>query len=85
MPARVLRPNDEIIKFSKLFPGAGYTADKVVKKDKFIDPYMGKIYNDGATELLSMGLEMLYRNPTKLAREDPELFNLILKIINGLL
>lgn len=51
--------------------------------DEFINPYMGKRY-DNATEILSMGLEMLYRDPMKLATEDPEYFDFIIKIIRGL-
>lgn len=52
-------------------------------KDKFIDHYMGKRYNDGATEIVSMGLEYLVSNPLKLARQDPEYFDFIIDLIRG--
>lgn len=31
--------------------------DEIAYPDKFIDPYVGKVYSDGATEVMSMGLQ----------------------------
>lgn len=42
---------------TKLVPGAKYGADEKAYPDKFIDPYVGKIYEDGGTEVVSMGLQ----------------------------
>lgn len=53
------------------------------RKDKFIDPYMGKHYGDAATEIFSSGLEMLYKNPMKLIREDPEYFEFMINVLRG--
>ena len=49
--------------------------------DKFIDKYMGKFYKDGATEILSMGLQMFYTNPVALAKQDPEYFDFIYSVV----
>ncbi|MDD2444862.1 MAG: minor capsid protein [Caldisericia bacterium] len=65
----------------------GYRSDEVTRVDKFIDPYMGKFYGRGesmaATELVSMGIEMLYSDPVKLARQDPEYFVWIVNVVKG--
>lgn len=70
---------------SQLTNNANYGAREIAKPDKFIHPYMGKIYESKdkrfATEILSMGLELMYRNPTLLLEQDPELFNFILGIL----
>ena len=74
-------------RLSEVSEGLAYRADEVTKVDKFIDPYMGKFYGDGddiyCTELVSMGIEMLYRDPVRLAREDPEYFEWIVNIVKG--
>ena len=38
----------------------------------------GKKYGGGGTEIISMGLEQLWDNPSKFAKEDPEYFNFML-------
>lgn len=58
----------------------GYYDYEITKPDHFIDPYMGKQYTGGATELLSMGLESLYRNPSILLDKDPEMFEFMLTV-----
>lgn len=57
-----------------------YHSDEFCKIDKFIDPYMGKLYSD-ATELISMGIELMYKDPSKLYVEDPEMFEWILRVV----
>lgn len=49
---------------------------------KFLDPYMGKVGKD-YTEIISMGFEMFANNPGKLAMKDPELFDLIVGVVQG--
>lgn len=54
----------------------------------FFEVYIGKSYQTideqfYATEVLSVGLEYLVSNPAKLAKEDPELFDFIIGILNG--
>lgn len=74
------------------FPGSGYEVDEVGYEDDFGKAfggdkhkaaYTGKIYPNGQTEILSMGLEMLFRSPSDLAQRDPEWFALIVGILRG--
>jgi hypothetical protein len=73
-------------KLSKLVLGSNYADYEIAKPDKFISPYMGKIYKDAAgktyaTEILSMGLEYLWFDPLEFARRDPEYFDFIYKLV----
>jgi hypothetical protein len=45
--------------------------------------YVGKVYADGATEVVSMGLEKLYADPIKFAKNDPEFFNFTMGMLGG--
>lgn len=63
--------------------GGNYDDWEVTKPDKFINPYVGKIYPDKYTEVISMGLQWLYADPAMLAEKDPELFDLIINGIRG--
>ena len=63
--------------------GNSYRSDEETKIDKWMDAYMGKVYSDGATELLSMGLEYMYKDPGALVRSDPELFGTVYGILRG--
>lgn len=67
----------------KLTGVKGYKPNEIAKKDKFIDPYMGKIYSDKSTEVLSMGIAYLYSNPAMLIEKDAELFDLIVNVLRG--
>lgn len=61
-----------------------YEDDEVYKKDEFTDPYCGKIYSKhDATELMSMGLQKIYEDPAKFAKEDMEYFDMIICSIYG--
>jgi len=68
--------------------GDNYDKDEVAWFDGFINPYMGKAYihrgKISATEIVSMGLEFLYKDPIKLARQDPEYFDFIVSLVRGL-
>jgi hypothetical protein len=37
--------------------------------------------DDGSTEILSMGMELMYRNPVYLAKNDPEMFDFIYSVV----
>jgi len=63
--------------------GDKYAKDEVGKRDEFMDPYMGKIYDDGATEIISMGLEYLYSKPVEFAKKDPEYVQWLLETLRG--
>lgn len=61
----------------------GYRPDEVCKPDKFIDPYVGKVYSDGSTEIISVGLAAYYTDPAQFAKDDPEHFALIYDAVHG--
>ncbi len=63
--------------------GDAYDKAERTRRDKFLDPYMGVKYADG-TELISMGMELLYSNPLKLLRQDPEYFEFIIGVLRGI-
>jgi len=50
--------------------GPGYARDEKTRRDKFINKYIGKDYNGDAYELVSMGFEYAYTNPTKLWEDE---------------
>jgi hypothetical protein len=52
-------------------------------KDAHRAYYAGKRYESGQTELVSMGLEQLHRDPVKLAKADPEYFNFLHAVLSG--
>ena len=61
----------------------GYKLEEIAKKDRFINPYMGRIYDFDATEITSMGFEFITYNPVEFARKDPEYFELMVDILAG--
>jgi hypothetical protein len=63
--------------------GAGYEPDEFAVKDDFRHKYTGKIYPYRATEILSMGLEELYRNPYGFAKESPRHFWFTIAALQG--
>lgn len=65
-------------------------------RDRFVDTYMGKVYNRTRSrpeaaqvmrfnkswgEITSTGLEYLFKNPLKLARQDPEMFRFLFALL----
>jgi len=76
---------DNIEQLSIITGNKSYGRSEVAKKDKFIDAYMGRIYQGKPnTEILSMGLQMLVDDPYTLATKDPEYFDLIIGILHGI-
>ncbi len=63
--------------------GFDYAEDEMATPDRFFDAYVGKQYDDGCTEVHSMGLEMFAsgRNLVKLFKKDREHFDLIIRYI----
>ncbi len=52
------------------------------KGDANMAHYAGKTYEGSkATEIVSMGLEMLYRDPAHFAKADPQYFSLMMGIL----
>ncbi len=57
--------------------GISYDSSETTKPDKFRNPYTGKVYEHGATEIMSMGLEQMFDNPAKFAKDDPDFFDFV--------
>lgn len=88
---RVGASGETVIPMKKI--NKAYKADEFSLKDDFMEPYTGKIYtnvNSGgpgftlrdypniiATEVVSMGLEHMYKDPILFAQKDPEFFDFI--------
>lgn len=70
--------------------GRGYSYREQTRVDRFLHPYMGKNYVSRATgeryatEILSMGLEMFYTDPRRLARQDPDYFDFVYSVVRGI-
>ena len=50
--------------------GSGYSRDEKTRKDDFLHSYMGKEYPDRYYELVSMGFEYAYTDPTLLWKDE---------------
>jgi uncharacterized protein len=62
-----------------------YKIDEVAYPDHFVHPYIGKIYDDNSTEVISMGMEY-FSNPTgmsNLHRLDREHFHFMLGVLKS--
>jgi len=59
--------------------------DEVMWKDEFFNPYIGRIYDGGDTEVLSMGIQSLYEPSyfRQIIRNDPDHFRLIWATLRG--
>ena len=68
------------VKLSEATGNKNYGDGEVTKVDKWLNPYMGKEYKN-ASEILSMGMEIMYRNPAYLAKNDPEMFDFIYSVV----
>lgn len=74
---------DRQVSLASLRKNSGYGSNEVTKRDRFMSPYMGKIYPTGATEIVSMGLEYMYTRTVEFAQRDPEYFDLIYDVARG--
>lgn len=65
----------------------GMSAFETGKRDRFIDPYMGReyVYNGDryATEIVSMGIQYFYKDAHTLATQDPDYFDFIFNLLRG--
>lgn len=68
----------------KLKPLSKENANVFVKKDRFIDPYAGRLYENNETELISTGFARLFSDTYRFAKKDPEHFRLIVSFIRGI-
>ena len=85
------RTQGEALQSLKKLTGMNFDSYEMTRPDKFFDPYCGKAYERTlqgvrevtATEILSMGVERLIKNPVRFLREDPEYATMCLGIIRG--
>jgi hypothetical protein len=73
--------------YSEAQLGRLYRKDEVGVKDGFVIPYVGKFYGPRdspiGTEILSVGMEMFFTNPIKLARLDPDMFDFVYAVLRA--
>jgi SPP1 gp7 family putative phage head morphogenesis protein len=78
------RTQGELLRpLAELDPGKLYLPDEWGRRDKFLRPYMGKDYGLIATEITSMGYEMMTVDFQALAREDWEMALFLLGQLAG--
>ncbi len=83
------RGDEEPTKLTVALRGDGYGPEEKGIKDSFDKAfgkqgwYVGKIYNDGDTEIVSMGLEKLYDSPAEFAVADPEYFKFMIEVLTS--
>jgi hypothetical protein len=70
-------PLNEIVGSSR------YQENEIAKPDNYISPYVGKVYPDGSTEVISMGMEKLNSAQSMLDfyNQDREHFKFIIGVI----
>jgi hypothetical protein len=67
------------ISLKSLHPAKGYSAHEMTLKDKWIEDYVGKEYPFTGSEVVSMGMELMHTKPGVLAKQDPQLYHLIMR------
>jgi hypothetical protein len=78
------RSKGEILESMNRITGkSGYDPSERAWRDKWKEPYTGKHYSSGSTEITSMGLQKLYEDPAGFAKEDPDFFRFTLKQLKG--
>lgn len=76
---------------AEVTPGAGYGPQEIGNPDDMLKTfgnaneayYSGVVYEGGETEIVSLGLELLYRDPVGFAEKDGEYFHLMLEVLHG--
>lgn len=74
------RESEKVYSLRSLTGNKGYGLREIAYKDGFINPYIGKVYRDGLTEVFSMGVQYL-SNPEQAASfiaNDPEMASLVI-------
>lgn len=91
---RIKRSGKPDVYLKKEYPSHGYSAQEMGNDDDFgpafegqeisSKHYVGKQYaQTGHTEILTMGVELLYDDPAGFAQRDPEFFMFIIGILQG--
>jgi hypothetical protein len=77
------RGKEQAAKLSDLTGDPCYEPDEVAFKDKFPDAYCGRLYEDDATEITSMGMQCLQEDVGFLLATDKEYFDFVLEMVAG--
>jgi SPP1 gp7 family putative phage head morphogenesis protein len=73
---------DKLERLRDVTGNKGYELREITKKDNFVDPYIGRFYNEaGASEVLTMWFTEVFNNPTRLMNKDFEYFEFIYKLL----
>jgi hypothetical protein len=82
--------NEQSVKMRDLPGGGEYSEHEMGRKDNFDRAfsgtsayYVGKEYKNGATEVLSMGIEALMNRPAEFIAKDPEYAAFVMRILKG--
>jgi hypothetical protein len=70
-------------KLSELMGNRNYSETEVAKPDKWLRTYMGKKTNSTNSEILSMGMEVIYKAPVDFAKADPRILCFHIQYIKG--
>lgn len=80
---------EKLVRLVDLFPGSSYGRDEKTRVDQFIEPYMGKPNPSGAFELLTMGVQVLFGDPSinkyaaKAWADDTDFLDFILGLLSA--
>jgi len=74
---------EEAVRLKDLTGDNSYADTEMTKPDKFPHAYCGKEYPGDATEMLSMGIEMMTTDPEEFAKQDGEYFDLVYDVFRG--
>jgi hypothetical protein len=77
---------ENLVRLSILTGDKRYKANEKARKDNFQDAYMGKEYVDRngnriATEIVSMGIEYMWKDPVGFSQSDPDYFDFIVDLL----
>lgn len=79
------RGDDDMKPMSVLAPDRQWKSWEMSFEDKWKknggDPYMGKTYPGGGSELITMGVERLFKDPIGFAQKDPEYFEFLVTLL----
>jgi hypothetical protein len=77
------RATGEAVPLNDLVENGRYKADEKAKPGNYIHPYVGKVYPDGSTEVISMGIERFHsaKSMLELYEQNREHFQFIMGVI----
>jgi hypothetical protein len=79
---------ERVVRLQDTGTGVHFDPDELTLRDKWADPYTGKVYGSAAngygdTEIISTGLQALFTDPVRMLETDPEHLRFILRVMRG--